>query len=343
MRLRNLVILWIVLSLAVGLYTYIHTQEFYTLPFGLGDTTFELSLPIAFWVVVPLALFFVVVCVAIFVAKIKNNIRARGLKNDYITIAEQICSQATHAASTFSYKTEEMEKISRILQRFDLTPEPNSIPSGVEKIDSFLNAYKSLSEGEVVDIRRLGIANDSPLVLLEKKNRLSKDDAYASDVLKRNTETAEIKKIAFLALLENINTHDSDIRRFLDRVELDTDIARALLRVVVEQKITFNAQEVIAWIEKATHTSAEILAFTIKLKKILTPDSWLRFAEELADKQECAEETYLYVLADLEMISSLNDRLKHHAPNEFIHIRAFADLRDSGKNYPLCAFFKIEP
>ncbi len=349
MKLRNLVILWIVLSLAVGLYTYTLTQESYTYVFTVfipsffaidshtGSAEIALSFPIALWVVMPLTLFFIIVCLAIFVNKIRNKIQARWAKNDFFILIDQIHAQASGHHSFFHYKTDNIEKISRILQRFDITPNTNSVPSGVEKIDTFLNVYKALLDGESVDVRKLGVANDSPLVLLEKKNRFKKDCVYTVNVLKKNTEPEEVKKVAFLALLEHFS--EIDVFVYIDKIEVDKDIARALLQSTLLKKIHFNTQRITDFIHKAEYTQSDILHFTIKLKKILDPDAWLRFAEELADKNENAEETYLYVLADLEMISSLNDRLKHHAQNEFVHIRAFADLRESGKNYPLSAFF----
>lgn len=74
MRLRNLVIVWAIFSLAVVLYTHtLTTAEYrYPLPFLLWGDEYEIVLPVAVWVVLPLALFFMVVCLAILVGKIRN-------------------------------------------------------------------------------------------------------------------------------------------------------------------------------------------------------------------------------------------------------------------------------
>lgn len=337
MRLRNLVIVWAIFSLAVVLYTHtLTTAEYrYPLPFLLWGDEYEIVLPVAVWVVLPLALFFVVVCLAILVGKIRNFLFSSRVKHDHTKLVEQIYAQAIGTHESLSFKNPQIDEIARILQRFELKPLPNTIPSGVEKIDSFLNAYKALSEGEVVDMRQFRVPNDSPLVAIERQNRLNKSPQYALEILKRNSETNDAKQSALLALLQTTD----DVAPYISKVELNDAIARALLESILAKHLRFESSEAESFVQLAHYDAKQILEFMRKLKKLLTPDVWLAFAEQIANKNEEAELAYLYVLADLEMIERLKERLKHHTPEEFVAVRAFIELRENGKNYPLQAFF----
>lgn len=337
MRLRTLVIVWAVFSLVVVLYTHTLTaaEYRYPLPFLLWGDEYEIVLPVAVWIVLPVAVFFAIVCVAALVNKVRAFLFSSRVRHDYAKLIEQIYAQTIGTHESLSFKNPKIDEISRVLQRFELKPLPNTVPSGVDKIDAFLNAYKALGEGEVVDMRQFRVPNDSPLVALERQNRLAKNPQYALEILKRNTESADTKRSALLALLQTT----TDVAPYIANVEINDELARALLESMLGKQLGFDSDKAEAFVQLAHYDSKQILVFMRRLKKILSPDMWLAFAEQVANKNEEAELAYLYVLADLEMIEQLKERLKHHTPEEFVAVRAFVELRENGKNYPLQAFF----
>lgn len=337
MRLRNLVIVWAIFSLVVVLYTHTLTaaEYRYPLPFLLWGDEYEIVLPVAVWVVLPVAIFFAIVCAAVLVNKVRVFLFSNRVKHDHAKLIEQIYAQTIGTHESLNFKNPRIDEISRVLQRFELKPLPNTIPSGVDKIDNFLNAYKALNEGEVVDMRQFRVPNDSPLVALERQNRLAKNPQYALEILKRNTESADTKQSALLALLQTT----TDVAPYIANVAINDEVARALLESMLGKQLRFDAGEAESFVQLAHYDAKQILRFMRRLKKILSPDSWLAFAEQIANKNEEAELAYLYVLADLEMMERLKERLKHHTPDEFVAVRAFVELRENGKNYPLQAFF----
>lgn len=337
MRLRTLVIVWAVFSLVVVLYTHTLTaaEYRYPLPFLLWGDEYEIVLPVAVWIVLPVAVFFTIVCVAALVNKVRAFLFSSRVRHDYAKLIEQIYTQTIGTHESLNFKNPKIDEISRVLQRFELKPLPNTVPSGVDKIDAFLNAYKALSEGEVVDMRQFRVPNDSPLVALERQNRLAKNPQYALEILKRNTESADTKRSALLALLQTT----TDVAPYIANVEINDELARALLESMLGKQLGFDSDKAEAFVQLAHYDAKQILVFMRRLKKILSPDMWLAFAEQVANKNEEAELAYLYVLADLEMIEQLKERLKHHTPEEFVAVRAFVELRENGKNYPLQAFF----
>ncbi len=337
MRLRTLVIVWAIFSLVVVLYTHTLTaaEYRYPLPFLLWGDEYEIVLPVAVWIVLPVAVFFAIVCVAALVNKVRAFLFSSRVRHDYAKLIEQIYAQTIGTHDSLSFKNPKIDEISRVLQRFELKPLPNTVPSGVDKIDAFLNAYKALGEGEVVDMRQFRVPNDSPLVALERQNRLAKNPQYALEILKRDTESADTKRSALLALLQTT----TDVAPYVANVEINDELAHALLESMLGKQLGFDSDKAEAFVQLAHYDSKQILVFMRRLKKILSPDSWLAFAEQVANKNEEAELAYLYVLADLEMIEQLKERLKHHTPEEFVAVRAFVELRENGKNYPLQAFF----
>ncbi len=331
MRLRTLVIVWAIFSLVVVL----AAEYRYPLPFLLWGDEYEIVLPVAVWIVLPVAVFFAIVCVAALVNKVRAFLFSSRVRHDYAKLIEQIYAQTIGTHDSLSFKNPKIDEISRVLQRFELKPLPNTVPSGVDKIDAFLNAYKALGEGEVVDMRQFRVPNDSPLVALERQNRLAKNPQYALEILKRDTESADTKRSALLALLQTT----TDVAPYVANVEINDELAHALLESMLGKQLGFDSDKAEAFVQLAHYDSKQILVFMRRLKKILSPDSWLAFAEQVANKNEEAELAYLYVLADLEMIEQLKERLKHHTPEEFVAVRAFVELRENGKNYPLQAFF----
>ena len=61
-------------------------------------------------------------------------------------------------------------------------------------------------------------------------------------------------------------------------------------------------------------------------------DQILKLFEDIATKKEELTTSYLYVLAEYEMIDTMRDILVNSATNEYVAFKALVDLKDAGKH-----------
>ena len=104
--------------------------------------------------------------------------------------------------------------------------------------------------------------------------------------------------------------------------------------------VTQSDEEVAKLCAEVGYNKEDYLALAQKTKECYEPSSWVRLFEFLANKDENAELAYFYVLLELEMIDEAKERLNSHPQNELLKIRAYLDLKNLGKNYPLELFLQ---
>ena len=63
----------------------------------------------------------------------------------------------------------------------------------------------------------------------------------------------------------------------------------------------------------------------------MTPEQLIRLFEDIASAKEEYTTSYLYVLAEYEMIDKIRDILVNNSSDEYLPFRALIDLKDAGK------------
>lgn len=337
MKLRTLTLLWALLSLVIGVYVYNINQDIYTYTSPVGMQSW--SLPVALWMILPMTLLFVLIFLGFLKTKAKEYFKEHHHKRDFELLIQQLFAQAAKKEFQGTFKTPYFSQISKILHRFSLNIEPHTTSSDSPEIDELIEAHSKIYAGEVVDLRRFSLPYDAPLNIQNQLNRLkSNDTRVAIEVLKRGNAPDSLKKAALLMLFKN--GEEREFRRYQDSVAMDAAWARCLLDSYDGVRAKLNGEEIAKLGIAAAYTPQEYLNLAQKLKGVLEPDAWLKLFENIANHTDKAEESYLYTLLDLEMISAVQEHLSSHAAEDFKKVRAFLDLRKgAGANYPAEIFF----
>jgi hypothetical protein len=74
------------------------------------------------------------------------------------------------------------------------------------------------------------------------------------------------------------------------------------------------------------------------LKGDFEPENLIATFEALSNRFEKAEEAYIYVLLDLELIDRAKDILELSNENEFLKLKAYITLKESGEHYNVDLF-----
>lgn len=335
MKAKHYTLFWLLFSIAAGLYIYSFNSEIYTYTPPFGETS--LSLPVAIWSLVPLFFFFVLSLCLILLGKAQSLWEEYHSKKDRELLLRQILAQASEKEFKGELKTHTFKSISKILRRFKLIAQPHTPLSDDEEIDSLIEASSKITQGEVVDLKRFHLPYTASLNLQNQLNRLKIDPKSALEILKKTEAPDSLKKVALLSLFES--GEEKEIRKYQNLIPLDKELAKALLGAYEAKRLKLGFDEIASLGEKAVFEARDYLGLAKELKGSLEPDSWLKLFEVLAEKHEAAEEAYLYVLLELEMIEVAKERLSAHSKEDFPKIRAFLELRKSGFSYPAEIFF----
>lgn len=328
----------VVLALGLLLGVYIYSLDTSTFAYSIPFTDLTYDMPVAIWIMVIVYIFFFISIAFVFSERLMRFIERNAVKNDKKIFIQKLKNKIIERDDkNLTLKTPLFKELGSIIDRVNITPAPH-IPN-CENADfkKLLAMYENLKNGEEIDVYKFNIPQTSSLFTQNVKNSIAKNYKNGLPILKNKNYIYELKKCAFIALLKNADS--KEIEKYKDCISYDKDIAQELFAAYFEGKIKLTRQEISDICKSAKFNKDNYLAFSKSAKGKINPSRWIEIFEFLADNDENAENAYLYVLLELEMLERAKDRLRAHSAYEFINVRAYLDLKAAGKSYPTELFF----
>ncbi len=325
--------------------------------FGLCVQRYELdtglALTTAFWVCVPVGVFFICTSMLLFYKKLRTIIVDKKLQKDFTLLIDQIHAQATHFAthspleSTFEKVDSSPSKLyhpsnqqlSNTIARFHLVPALDSQDSGNAKIDKLFSLYRAIAQGELTDIRKYHLNNNNPFALQNTKNYALKSNKNALEIFSDPSKSDEVRAYAFRLICESKNA--KDLQKALNANACDcldpSSLQQALL-LCKELDIALDPATIAGLCKQVGFDTNAYISLAKAMQAQCTPDVWLTYFKQLADNDENAQMAYLLVLVELEMVDTLEQELRGFGGDEAKGLRAYMELKRAGKHYPISAF-----
>ena len=171
------------------------------------------------------------------------------------------------------------------------------------------------------------------------KNRINIDDNFALEIIKKqSSHSADIFKYAFTRVIETKSM--TTIKKVLEDITLDLDMLHILIKKDSMEKNEFSLDNttLLNIIKNIELTNKDLITIGRAYKKSMAPEQLIKLFEDIITKNENLTESYLYILGEYEMITEMREILANSQKNEFIIYKAYLDLRDAGKHYPLDNF-----
>ena len=225
-------------------------------------------------------------------------------------------------------------QIARILSPWDRYKDANI--EG-EELQNVLGVMRTVKNGEVADLKKFKLPKDNPLFIKNELNKIANLDGYYLETLKKPMgDQGEIVREARKKLI-NLGSL-ADIKKFapdLDEKEIMTLIAR-----FAKDEINLSNDEILELLnsDKISKDSFGISAATLKSK--IAPDAVIGIFERLKNERQEAQEAYVYLLFEFEMLERAQEVLAGFEAGEYQNFRTLLYLRQNGKNVPTDIFFK---
>ncbi|MEA3498256.1 MAG: hypothetical protein U9R16_04270 [Campylobacterota bacterium] len=290
-------------------------------------------LPIAIWVVAPIVVLFIMSVLHILFYGLKNYFAIKAVSKDIETLTNLIGKKLLKQDSVVSFKNKEFEELSKILNQLDIDLKGKEFSSTNKTIEKIVSQLSSIENGKYITSKELKLSNDNPLMIKNLKNRVSEDDNFALEAIKKSSNySLDIVKLAFDKVLKTKSI--TTIKKNLEEVDFDKDMLIALFKKDSEQKNEFAMTNdmILNLIKKVELTNEDLIEIAKNYKLSMSPDQLIKLYEDISVINEDYTSAYLYVLAQYEMIDKMRDILVNSSTNEFISYKAIIDLKDAGKN-----------
>ena len=99
-----------------------------------------------------------------------------------------------------------------------------------------------------------------------------------------------------------------------------------------QNEFSMNNDMILNLIKKVEFSNEELISIAKNYKTSMSPDQLIKLFEDISTYNEDYTTSYLYVLAQFEMVDSMRDILINSENNEYSAFKAIIDLKDAGKN-----------
>ncbi|MEA3354109.1 MAG: hypothetical protein U9Q33_09870 [Campylobacterota bacterium] len=319
------------LILIIGIFGYVFSLE-------SGDYRVEIIdqavvLPVAAWVLLPTVLLFALTILHMVFYGLKSYFSHKSIEKDSESLITLIDKRLMKEDSNVSFQNKTFKELDTILSQLDMDLTAQTIECNNKAINKTVSKLKDIKAGVYIPAKELKLSSNNPLMIMNTINRINNDDNFALEVLKDSSKYAEnIVNTAFEVVLEKKSF--TSIKKNLDNLVLDSAMLIKLLKKDSDQavEIAMNNEDILKLIKNVELTNKELIQIAKNYKSSMTPDRIIKLYEDISTLKEEYTASYLYILAEYEMIDKMRDILVNSASNEFSAFKAFIDLRDAGKH-----------
>ncbi len=310
----------------------------YTFSIETGDyrvqiMDYVLILPIAAWIVLPMVVLFIMTVLHILFYGLKNYFSIKAISKDSEALSSLVNQKLLKETAKLSFQNQNFKDVSAILNQLDIDITNSDFNSTNKDINKTIDHIFSIKSGKYISSKELKLDNHNPIMEQNLLNKVTQDDDFAFDVIKKSSiYSNDIIKAGFLKTLEVKSF--TTIKKLLDEVSLDEEMTVELLKKDGEQldQFAMTNDVILKLIKKVNLTNQQLIIIAKNYKLLMAPDQIIKLYEDLSVENEEYTTAYLFVLAEYEMVDKMRDILDNSAQYEFIPFKALVDLKDAGKN-----------
>ena len=315
----------------VGALVYTQVDSRYTIEvFGV-----PVDLPIAVWIILPMILLYLASYFHMAYYSFRRYLKDRNFKKDYEVLVDSIFRAIFKEPKKRYYKTQEFKNIGSVIDRSNIILNEFKFDCKEDKLRIAIEYIKDIQRGDFVEIKDIKLSSNNPINLKNLENRMAKEPTYSGVILNKCDEfNSEICKKAL-----KIYITYAPIEKIKEHTKLfDEDILFELIENRSKREdLNLNVNDIVDILQKSK-IKIDYIALAKEVKKIFMPDSRLKLFELLKEKDEKAEDGYIFTLLDLEMLEKAKDVLENIQEDEFLSFKAFLELKECGRDYPLELF-----
>ncbi len=325
--------------IVVAVLTFLANQGYYDLSF-FG---FHLNLPVAIWIILPMAMLLVLSVLHLIYYGTKNFFVLRKWHKDAHTLEEAVYWSILQEPKEQTIGITDMQDIAEVLSKSSLVPSLGILVSN-PKLNEALEIFTKINHGEYVDLKakkltkQLSLSN--PLVIKNSINRLAIDDKFTDEVLSNPSNYDE--KVVKATLTHVAKTQSLDkFKKYVPQMSLK-QIETMLERVRNGENIALSEDIIKQTVEHLSFECKDYIKLASASTRALSPKASLSLFNSFQQKDEKAEAAYLYLLLEYEMMDNAKEFLDANPENDFKKLKLFYNLKLTHSTYKLQDIMDID-
>jgi len=294
------------------------------------------NLPVAVWVLLPMGILLLFTAIHMIYYSMKSFFKLKKWQKDASSLDDALYWSLVNEPKEQKYMMDELKGSAVLLGKSSLT-----VHDGVDglnaRLSRVLNIIDKIKNGEYVDLKENKMSKvfseGNQYLIQNRKNRLKNDMDFVEEVMKSSSlYSKEVQKTALdiFARKESFSKAQKYAKLF------DAENLHVMLsRVVYEEDMGLTAEILNEFVSMLKLNCTDFVKIANVTKRVFSPAQNLALFKEYQSKYPKAQEAYLYLLFDYELIDEASAYLDEHEAHEFLKFRAFNELKKSQKKFKL--------
>ena len=332
MRLGLYVFATLVLMVIVGGFTYTVNPNHYTLEM-MG---INFNFPVAVWVVLPMLLLFIFTVIHMFFYGLKNYFMLKKWQKDTGTLEDALYWSLVNEPKEQKYGIPTLGSSALLLGKASINVS-DSVEGLTPRLSRVVNIIQKIKNGEYVDFKEEKMSKvfntGNPILIQNRLNRLASDDKFIEDVMKSassysdavQAEALEVfaRKVNFVKARKYAKVFD--VKNFLVMLE----------RVSPQDELELTPEILTDFVHALDLGCEDFIKIALVTKKYFKPEENLTLFRGFQLKEDRAQNAYLYLLFEYELLDQVATYLNEQEEDEFVKFRALYELKRQHNKYQL--------
>ena len=339
MRLGLYIFAALTLMAIIGAFTYtLNPNNYIVEVMGVN-----FNFPVALWIVVPAFVLFVFTVLHMLVYGLKNYFQLKKWQRDASTLDDAFYWSLVKEPKEQNYFVSEIRDSAVILGKstLDVTDHVDGINPRLSKVVNLINKIKS---GEYIDLKEEKMSKvfseGNPILIQNRLNRLEHDEKFVEDVMKSTDSFSDpVRKKALDIFAQHVDFVKA--RPFAKVFDVEHFFV-LLSRTNEDEMLGLTGDILNDFVSVLPLKCRDYVRIADATKRLFTPNENLEIFKRYQKENTKAQNAYLYLLFEYEMMEGIAAYLEEQGESEFVKFRALYDLKKADKKYRLEDLLDIE-
>jgi len=296
----------------------------------------NLNFPVAVWVVMPMALLLLFTIMHMFYYGVRSYLKKKKWMHDAETLEDALYWSLVHEPKEQKYMIDEVKRSAGLLSRSTL-----DVVDGVEglseRLTKIVNIINKIKNGEYVDLKENKLAKvfneGNPHLIRNPLNRLESDPEFVEEVMKSSSKFSDQVQHEALRIFASKETFFK-ARKYAKIFDVENFMVM-LNRAAEDEDMGLSADILNDFVEGLKLKCADFVRIAKVTKKIFSPDENLALFKRYQKENPKAQNAYLYLLFEYELLDEIANYFDEHEEHEFVKYRALFELKKQNKGFKL--------
>ncbi len=332
MRLGLYIFAALTLGAIIGALTYTINPNNYLVEI-LG---INFNFPVAVWVVLPMFVLLIFTIFHMLFYSLKSYFKLKKWQKDAATLDDALYWSLINEPKEQKYVMDEVKSSAVLLGKSSL-----SILDSAEglnpRLSKVVNIINKIKNGEYVDLKEHKMARvfneGNPHLIQNRLNRLESDNEFVEEVMKSSSQFSTLVQAQALEIFARKETFYK-ARKYAKVFDVE-NFKVMLARANFEEDMGLSSEILNDFMNGLKLSCTDFVEIANVTKKQFTPDENLSLFKRYQLENPKAQNAYLYLLFEYELLDAIGAYLDEHDKADFIKFRALYELKKEDKKFKL--------